>query len=297
MAFFPLFPWLIRAAGLISPFSSRSNAIVLGLLASLFAAWGIFAVGNHLFDQWTGLLLAGLWGVVPHALVQSMAYTESLFTALAAFALVALLRRSWVTAGLLTIVAGLCRPSALALIGVVGLAALIAVVRRQDGWRPYAAALLAPLGWLGYLWWVGTKTGRIDGWFHVQATSWHSSFDFGVSTYQAVVRTATSPTVLDFVIVSLVLIGAVVLLVIAALKRVPWPLVVYSLGIVVMAVGATNYFNAKGRLILPAFALLIPIARALARLRPALAALLLTLLATTSAAFAGYLAFIWPLSP
>lgn len=244
-----------------------------------------------------GLLLAGLWGVVPHALVQSMAYTESLFTALAAFALVALLRRSWVTAGLLTIVAGLCRPSALALIGVVGLAALIAVVRRQDGWRPYAAALLAPLGWLGYLWWVGTKTGRIDGWFHVQATSWHSSFDFGVSTYQAVVRTATSPTVLDFVIVSLVLIGAVVLLVIAALKRVPWPLVVYSLGIVVMAVGATNYFNAKGRLILPAFALLIPIARALARLRPALAALLLTLLATTSAAFAGYLAFIWPLSP
>src|SRR5690349_15398429 len=125
MALFPLYPMLVRAVGWVSPLSTAQNAILISVVASLVAAWGIFAVGNHLADRRTGILLAGLWGVVPHALVQSMAYTESLFTALSAFALLALLRRNWVTAGVLTAVAGLTRPSAIALVGVVGLVALI----------------------------------------------------------------------------------------------------------------------------------------------------------------------------
>jgi len=297
MALFPLYPMLVRAVGWVSPLSTAQNAVLISVVASLVAAWGIFAVGNHLADRRTGILLAGLWGVVPHALVQSMAYTESLFTALSAFALLALLRRNWVTAGVLTAVAGLTRPSAIALVGVVGLVALIAVVRRQDGWRPWVAGVTAPLGWLGYILWVGNQTGRIDGWFHIQKSIWRSSFDYGTSAYQVAKKTLSTASALDYTVVTFVLVAAILLLALNVVDRLPWPLILYSALILISSIGASNYYNAKGRLILPAFLLLFPAARAMARTQTAKAALILTFLAATSVCFAGYLAFIWKLSP
>ncbi len=297
MALFPLYPMLVRGLGWVSPLSTVQNAVLISVVASLVAAWGIFAVGNHLADRRTGILLAGLWGVVPHALVQSMAYTESLFTALSAFALLALLRRNWVTAGVLTAVAGLTRPSAIALVGVVGLVALIAVVRRQDGWRPWVAGLTAPLGWLGYILWVGNQTGRIDGWFHIQKTIWRSSFDFGTSAFRVAKKTLSTASALDYTVVTFVLVAAILLLALNVVDRLPWPLILYSALILISSIGASNYYNAKGRLILPAFLLLLPAARAMARTQTAKAALILTFLAATSVCFAGYLAFIWKLSP
>ncbi|TDD58413.1 hypothetical protein E1263_19440 [Kribbella antibiotica] len=297
MALFPLYPMLVRGVGWVSPFSTAQNAILISVAASLVAAWGIFAVGNHLADRRTGILLAGLWGVVPHALVESMAYTESLFTALSAFALLAMLRRNWVAAGVLTALAGLTRPSAIALVGVVGLVALIAVVRRQDGWRPWIAGVTAPLGWLGYILWVGNQTGRIDGWFHIQKTIWRSSFDYGTSAYRVAKKALTTASALDFTVVTFVLVAAILLLALNAVDRLPWPLLLYCALILISSIGASNYYNAKGRLILPAFLLLLPAARALARTQTTKAALIFTFLAATSVTFAGYLAFIWTLSP
>jgi Gpi18-like mannosyltransferase len=118
------------------------------------------------------VLLAALWAVVPHALVQSMGYTETLFTAIAAWSLFALLRRHWLAAGLLCALAGLTRPTGVALVVATALAALVAVVRRRDGWRPWLAGALAPVGSLGYLVWVGHRLGRADGYLHVQKDAW-----------------------------------------------------------------------------------------------------------------------------
>ncbi|MGV9804472.1 hypothetical protein [Micromonospora chersina] len=87
-----------------------------------------------------GLTLVALWALLPHAVVQNMAYTETIFTALVAWTLYALLRRQWLTAGLLCLVAGLSRPTATTVAAAVGLTALVAIVRRQDGWRPWAAS-------------------------------------------------------------------------------------------------------------------------------------------------------------
>lgn len=297
MALFPLYPMLVRALGWISPLSTTHTAILLAWVASLAAAWGIYAVGAHVADRRTGILLAGLWGVVPHAMVESMAYSEPLFTALAAWALLALLRRSWLTAAALTVLAGLARPSAVALIGVVGLAALIAVFRRQDGWRPWAALVTAPLGWLAYLGWVGTRIGRVDGWFYIQRTVWHTYFDGGVSASKAAVKALTSGPTLDYAMVTLVLACAVLLLVIGVIERQPWQLLLFSAVLLVASVSAANYYNAKARLILPAFALLIPVARALARTRTGKAVLIFGFLAMISAYFGGYLAYVWKFSP
>jgi hypothetical protein len=297
MALFPLYPMMIRFLGWISPLSTVHTAILLTWIASLAAAWAIYSVGTHVADRRTGILLAGLWGVAPHAMVESMAYSEPLFTALAAWALLALLRRSWLTAAALTVLAGLTRPSAVALIGVVGLAALIAVIRRQDGWRPWIAVITAPLGWLAYVGWVGARTGRVDGWFHIQRTVWHTYFDGGASAWKAAVKALTTASPLDHLMVTLVLACAVVLLAIGVIDRQPWQLLLFSAVLLVASVTAANYYNAKARLILPAFALLLPVARALARTRTGKAVLIFGFLATISAYFGGYLAFVWPYSP
>ncbi|WP_422770258.1 hypothetical protein ACN28C_26635 [Plantactinospora sp. WMMC1484] len=298
MAFFPLYPGLIAALDPLTPLSPRGTALVIGWLASLAAAWGIFAIGDHLFDRRTGVLLALVWGALPHAIVQSMAYTEGLFTAFTAWTLLALLRRQWLTAGVLCLLAGLTRPTATALIAVVGLAALIAAVRRRDGWRPIAAMLLAPAGWAGYLAWVGWVTGRLDGWFHIQREGWNMAFDAGASTLERGSSLLfANASALDYYVVTLVIVLAVMLLVLCLLDRQPWQLVLFSALLLANTVAAAGYYHAKARFLLPAFPLLLPVAVALARTGRAKAGTIVATLVLISVYLGGYLLVIWTHSP
>ncbi|WP_141714295.1 hypothetical protein [Micromonospora inyonensis] len=245
MAFFPLYPGLVAVADVVSPFGLRETALLVGSAASLAAAWGLFALGNHLHGRSVGVLLAVLWGVLPHAVVESMSYSEGLFTALAAWTLYALLRERWLTAGALCLLAGLARPTASALIAVVGLAALVAVVRRRDGWRPWAAGALAPLGWLGYLAWVGRQTGRADGWFHIQEAGWGSSFDFGVFFVQRGREVLAAPSGLQLYVVTGVCLVAIMLFVLSVLDRQPWQLLLYAGLLLATTLGAAGYYHSK----------------------------------------------------
>ena len=52
---------------------------------------------------------------------------------------------------------------------------------------------------------------------------------------------------------------------ITIIDRQPWQLLMFSALMLVMSLGGENYYNAKARFLLPAFALLLPIAVALAR--------------------------------
>jgi hypothetical protein len=67
LAFFPLFPGITALVDPILPGGPGSAGIVVSWLAGLGAAWGLFAIGTHLRDRRTGVLLAGLWAVLPHA--------------------------------------------------------------------------------------------------------------------------------------------------------------------------------------------------------------------------------------
>ncbi len=297
LAFFPLYPGLTTLADLILPGGARSAGIAVAWLAGLAAAWGLYAVGAHLRDRRTGIVLAALWAVVPHGLVQSMGYTETLFTALAAWSLFALLRGQWLTAGLLCLLTGLTRPTGAALVAVVGLAALIAVFRRQDGWRPWVAGVLAPLGQLSYVAWVGHRLGRADGYFHVQNDAWKMSYDTGAYTLKTVHTGLLKAAPLALYTTMLVLLIALALLAILALDRAPWPLVLYTAVIVAMVFFADGYFHAKARLLLPAFPLLLPIAYALAAARRHVRVVVLAALTAISAAYGVYLVFAWTYSP
>ncbi|MFF4786786.1 mannosyltransferase family protein [Streptomyces griseorubiginosus] len=131
LAFFPLLPWLERLLSALTPLSYADAGFVVSLLASLAAAWGVFAVTDHVYGGRAGVCAVLLWAVLPVGIVQSMAYSESLFTALAAWSLYAVLTGRWVTAGLLASLAGLTRPVGLAVVAAVWATGAAAFLRER----------------------------------------------------------------------------------------------------------------------------------------------------------------------
>ncbi|WP_328559641.1 mannosyltransferase family protein [Streptomyces coelicoflavus] len=277
LAFFPLLPWLERLGAAVSPLSYADAGFVVSLLASLAAAWGIFAVADHVYDRRVGGCAVLLWAVLPVGVVQSMAYSESMFTALAAWSLYAVLTGRWVTAGFLASLAGLTRPVGLAVTAAVWVAAVVAFTRARDGHegpdgrdraRRVLGMLLAPLGAAGYVLWVGHRTGKGPlGYLDVQA-GWRNGFDGGVAFARFVAAKFTSfPAALAG---AGLLVGVALLLwlyVVCVRQRQPLPLLVYTGIVTVLALCASSYFGSKPRLLLPAFPLLFPLALGLARLR------------------------------
>ncbi|WP_437091744.1 mannosyltransferase family protein [Streptomyces sp. enrichment culture] len=139
LAFFPLLPWLERLVAAVSPLSYADGGFAVGLLASLAAAWGIFAVADRVYGRRAGVCAVLLWAVLPVGIVQSMAYSESLFTALAAWSLYAVLTGRWVTAGVLASLAGLTRPVGLAVVAAVWAAGIVSFVRDRSAPAPHGA--------------------------------------------------------------------------------------------------------------------------------------------------------------
>jgi hypothetical protein len=239
------------------------------------------------------LLLVALVAAAPMGVVWSMTYSEGLFCAFVAWALVGVLRRNWLLAGCCTALAGTVRPTGFALLLAVGLAALVAVIRKEDGWRPWLCGILAPLGLLGYLAFVASRTGSATGWFALQDRGWNSRFDGGVATLGFTEEVlASGRSVLEVGTVA-VLAGALVLLVVCWRRRVPWPLVVYAAGVLVMTLASNGLMNSKARLALPAITLLVPVALGLTKRRRSTALAVVVAATLASAWFGGYAVTDW----
>ncbi|MGW1727960.1 mannosyltransferase family protein [Streptomyces sp. NPDC002306] len=304
LAFFPLLPWLERLLHAATPLSYAGAGFAVGLLASLAAAWGIFAVADFVYGRRAGVCAVLLWAVLPVGIVQSMAYSESLFTALAAWSLYAVLTGRWLTAGSLAALAGLTRPVGLAVVAAVWTAGIASFVRtRSDAsahgaykeecapsfTRRALAMFLAPLGAAGYVLWVGHRTGKGPlGYLDVQA-GWRNGFDGGWAFARFVADKFTSfPAALAGVGL-IVGVGLVIwLYVIGVRQRQPLPLLVYTGVVTALALCASSYFGSKPRLLLPAFPLLLPLAVALARLRTSRSALVVGGVAVLSAVYGAF---------
>ncbi|ANH90827.1 hypothetical protein A8713_06340 [Streptomyces sp. SAT1] len=299
LAFFPLLPWLERLGAAVGPLSYADAGFAVSLLASLAAAWGIFAVVDHVYDRRAGICAVLLWAVLPVGIVQSMAYSESLFTALAAWALYCVLTGRWAGAGALALLAGLTRPVGLAVAAAVWTAAVLSLLRERRAAAPLTPApgpgrrvlgmLLAPLGAAGYVLWVGHRTGGGPlGYLDVQA-GWRNGFDGGYAFARFVgEKFAAFPSALAGagLIVGVALV--VWLYVTGVRQGQPPALLVYSGIVTALALCASSYFGSKPRLLLPAFPLLLPLALALARLRASRAALLTGGIALASAVYGAF---------
>ncbi|MBB5910932.1 hypothetical protein [Actinoalloteichus hymeniacidonis] len=294
-AFFPGYPGLIRLLAALPGGEHVASALLISLVSGVALAYALMrlaaAAGG---DRRTGLILIALFTCTPLSISLSMAYSEALFCALAAWALVGVVERRWLLAGFCCAAAGLVRPTAAALILIVGIAALTAVLHRRDGWRPWAAGLLAPLGMLGYLGWVGLRTGSVTGWFDVQEAGWGSQFDGGAATLRFTIQVlADGSSVLEVGTVAL-LLAAIVAIVASIRMRLPWPLVGYGIAVFIMDIGSNGLMNSKARLLLPAFTLLLPVAISLARRRPSTALSVVATVALAGSWFGAYALVAWP---
>ncbi|MGW2487096.1 glycosyltransferase family 39 protein [Streptomyces sp. NPDC001606] len=303
LAFFPLLPWLERLGHAVAPVTYADAGFTVSLLASLAAAAGIFAVAERVYGSRVGVCAVLLWAVLPVGIVQSMAYSESLFTALAAWALYAVLTGRWLSAGVLAALAGLTRPVGLAVVAAVWVAGAVSFVHERsaartpgayDGnhaprWRRALGMLIAPLGAAGYVLWVGQHTGQGPlGYLDVQA-GWHNGFDGGYAFARFLAAKLTSfPAALAG---AGLIIGVALLLwlyLTGVRRRQPVALLVYTGVVLVLALCASSYFGSKPRLLMPAFPVLLPLAEALARQRTSRSALVIGGLAVATAVYGAF---------
>lgn len=297
LAFFPLLPWLERLVSALSPLSYADAGLLVSTLASLAAAWGIYAVADHVYGPRVGVCAVLVWAVLPVGIVQSMAYSESLFTALAAWSLYAVLTGRWVTAGLLAAFAGLTRPVGAAVVAALWVAAITSFVRDRSAHPAHGAPvlrralgmLLAPLGAAGYVLWVGHRTGKGPlGYLDVQA-GWRNGFDGGYAFARFVGDKFTSFPSAPAGVGLIVGVALIVWLYVTCVRQgQPPALLVYAGIVVALALCASSYFGSKPRLLLPAFPLLLPLALALARLRTSRSALILGGVAMASALYGAF---------
>ncbi|WP_236576194.1 glycosyltransferase family 39 protein [Streptomyces sp. HF10] len=292
-AFFPLYPALIRALTTVLPLTPGQAALLIAWLAAGVAAYGVYVIGHLLYGRGVATALVGLWAVMPHAVELTIAYTESLFAALAIWALYCVLKGRWLWAGALAAFAGLARPSGFAVAGAVALAAVYEAWRRRGrvSWRLWAGAVLAPLGFLGYVLWVGTQVGNLFGGYFKVQSAWDSRFDFGVGAARFVKALLLHGGGVVYTVALLVVATGVLLFALLCLDRPPLVLAVFAGVLILLVLGGSGSFSSKPRFLLPAFPLLIPMARALARtwrVRPVQAVLVYGALTLVSLFFGAY---------
>ncbi|MFB7371087.1 hypothetical protein ACFC0D_14725 [Streptomyces sp. NPDC056222] len=284
LAFFPLYPGVVRAVSEVLPMTIVGTALLITFVSSCVAAWGIHALGTALHGKRVGLVLVILWGLLPQAFIQSMAYPEALFTALCAWSLYALVTQRLITASLLAVAAGLTRPLGVAVVAAV---VVTAVLTSPRGRRTLSAILIAPLGLLSYFVWAAVCTGRPLGYFDVQR-DWKTHVDFGESVIAATTRVAAGHVSAVEQTSVLIVIAGLVLLWALLSSRPPTAVVVFTLILVAVAVGVSGFIQIKPRFLLPGFTLLLPAATSLAKARPITLVMTLAALAFISFTYGAY---------
>ncbi|WP_018180292.1 hypothetical protein [Jongsikchunia kroppenstedtii] len=280
-AFFPGYPYVVRWISALPGVTVFGAAIAVNVVFGCAAAVAVCRIGTRCAEMMTdrkrifggpgpidadraGLLLTALFAAAPMAVVFSMAYTEAMFCALAAWALVGVLERRWLLAGFCTLAAGFSRPTAVVLIAVVAFAALAA---RRDGWRAWAAIVLSPIGYVTYLCIVWAQTGHVDGWSRIQSEGWGTTFDWGRNTWDFLNYSLVNSSEVAPVASSCIVIATAVLALVMWGERVPWPISLYGTGVLASIVLTSGLMMSRPRLLLPAFVIMVPIAIGLARSR------------------------------
>jgi len=301
LAFLPGYPAAIDSLAWLPGVSVALAGFAITVLAGLAAAWGLATLGLKLTaDSRISLIMVAIWAVAPGCIALSRVYAEAPFCALAVWALIALIDRRWLTAGILVMLAGTVRSTALALVAAVVVAVVLALIqaartRQRIGawWRPVAALLLAPLGLVGYWGYVAWVTHRPDGWFWVEKHGFHMSFDWGTSTIRVISGMFLDQVSAAELLVVVAILGAAALTAWSLTERIPVYLHVYTVAVVAAAfTTSANWLSEKPRYILPAVLLALPVARLLAPLRTSVLVPLIVVLTLASTWMGVYLLVI-----
>jgi Glycosyltransferase family 87 len=294
LAFFPLYPSLIKlldGTGL----DAGSSALIIAWVAAAAACLLLYQLGTVLSggDTKVGFVLVVLFCTQPMSIVLSMGYSEALFSALVAGALLACWYQRWIIAGVVTCLAGLTRPTGAAVAVALLVTVIVALVRRRARWTALIGAAIGLAGVPAYLLWVGLRVGHLDAWFEIQTSGWGTTTDYGKSTFEFVRVALHQGDGWVQVAVALMLIAATAATVLAVARRTWLPLTVYGVIAVAMVLGQAGYYHSKPRLLVPVLLTLIPPAFAAARARIGTTVLALTTYGLFGMWFGAYMLTVW----
>ena len=151
VAFFPLYPVLVRAANTVVPGDAFLASLVVSVLACLAALVVVHRLASDLMGGELGRRTTFYLIAFPTGFFLIAAYNESLFIALAVGSLYAMRRRNWWLAGLLAGFASACRVA-----GVLLAVVFVFEYLRQRDFAPRRVrpdllwVALAPTGLLAY---------------------------------------------------------------------------------------------------------------------------------------------------
>ena len=274
LGFFPAYPilmWVLSHALALTP---DLAGLIIATSGGLIATLLVQRLASGWWGDATGRRAAILFCLFPGSVVFSMIYSEGMLIPLAAGCILALEQRRWLLAGCLAGVATATGPTALVLIAVCAVAALIELRRR--GWRDWSArrSLLAPLlslagvsAFATFLWaWTGTPFATMTA----QRYGWGERADPLALFYQAKSLAGeisfahfNHPTINLNLVIGL--LGAIVLAIgLVLLLRKPRQVsvegLVWSLGIALLAT-TSEYVPPNPRLLITAFPAVVVFAR------------------------------------
>lgn len=255
-AFFPTYPMLVRAVDTVLPGGDTLAALATNFLLGAVAVWLVGLLARRLFDVDVAQHAMVLFAMFPGSFVLSFAYTEALLLTFAAACMWFILKRNWWLAGLFAALGTATRPNGIALVAACVVAAFFAIRERRDWWS-LVAVLMAPLGFLGFQFWLGRHTGEAGVWFRVQTEAWGEGTSFGLTairrTWEAFSRPLTSPT---NTITAVSVVTLVVLIWFLRRYRLPWFMVAY-VAVVVLLMLLPETVTARPRFVFTAFPVFI----------------------------------------
>jgi len=179
-AFEPVFPALV-AIVTFAHVPSVAAAVAVSMVGGALATVLVWRLALELTDHAGAWRSAVLFAVFPGmGVAWGLLYSECVGLALAAWCLLLMLRRRWLAAGVVGLLATATSPMALPL----ALAALVPVVqslRRHQFPGAIATVVLVPLGFLGFAAWLGVRYHDTLYWWHLQRQAWGAAVDVGRS--------------------------------------------------------------------------------------------------------------------
>jgi hypothetical protein len=261
VAFFPLFPGLVRAVAALPGLAPNTAGLLVANVLAAAATVLVWLLGRRLSGPRAADRMAALFAFFPGSFALSMVYAEALLIVLVLGALLALDTRHWVWAGVLAALATATRPNAVAVGAACAWAAFVAVRERRE-WRAVVAPALAPLGILAFFVFLYRRTGDPLAWFTAQREVWRERIDPTAQFDRLGIVLADPSSPLGGLNTWLPLVGAVVMVVgFVFLWRWRPGGVLVSYAVVASALVLTSAtIGARPRMVLAAFPLVMALA-------------------------------------
>jgi len=235
IAFFPVLPISMRWIAALTGLSPFGVGVVISGITGLTATVAVGLLVRSYSDDRRAQQATMFFVLFPATWVFTLIYAEGIVITATALGLLALMKKRWLAAGLLGVLATLTAPVALCFT-VSALWCSIQAIRSERNWRSLIAPILAPLGFVGYMLWLWGHTGRLDAWRVTERGGWKStpSLTFTPHTIWAFISgpIAQNKTT-DLLVIGIIV--AVIGLVLAFREPQPAPVFLFGLTVVLLA--------------------------------------------------------------